>query len=522
MRRNSGCARTALLLVVLALLSCGASKPATLRAGKPAATTPPVLDEAWYLLKMGGQSLGTQHDIARQIVPAQGQTPGLVLADSTVSLTVTRMNMKIEMQFDTQFTEDTAGAVNGFKYRELSNTGNQIVSGAVQGDKLLVTIETAGRTEHKEFPWDPQAIGLYAQNMRLKYAKLSEGQVIGFKTFMPELLKMISVTVTVGKMEKVDVAGKTMELRRADVTMDVLPGMVTTSWLDAGGNVMKSHIALLGGLDQVRVDEATAKSVATGAEIFANYFIPCNCKIADPEEVTSVVYKIAAPSAALNQVVWPTQRQTVVDRQGDALILRVASEWPKTETPGAALTREQLAPYLGPTQYIQSDDAAIRDTAAKIAGGTAPDLARAKKLEQWVCDNVSAKDFRMGFSTASEVMKNREGDCTEHAVLLAALCRAAGIPSRVACGVVYWQGIFGYHMWTEIYDRGWVAVDATMPNKFVDATHITLATSALDSGGLAEVGLSISQLIGATKIDVLEYATAEGKSVAIAPVTLTK
>ena len=40
-------------------------------------------------------------------------------------------------------------------------------------------------------------------------------------------------------------------------------------------------------------------------------------------------------------------------------------------------------------------------------------------------------------ATAAEVARSREGDCTEHAVLLAALARARGIPARVAMGLVY-------------------------------------------------------------------------------------
>ena len=49
--------------------------------------------------------------------------------------------------------------------------------------------------------------------------------------------------------------------------------------------------------------------------------------------------------------------------------------------------------------------------------------------------------------------KSREGDCTEHAVFLMALCRARGIPARGAMGLVYLesQRAFFYHMWTEVY-----------------------------------------------------------------------
>ena len=66
---------------------------------------------------------------------------------------------------------------------------------------------------------------------------------------------------------------------------------------------------------------------------------------------------------------------------------------------------------------------------------------------------LNAKDFSQAFASAAEVVDTHEGDCTEHAVLLAALCRARGIPARVAIGLVYMPATheFGYHMWTEVY-----------------------------------------------------------------------
>ena len=77
----------------------------------------------------------------------------------------------------------------------------------------------------------------------------------------------------------------------------------------------------------------------------------------------------------------------------------------------------------------------------------------AVKFEQFVHNYINRKDFSQAFASAVEVADTREGDCTEHAVLLAALCRARGIPARTAIGLVYVphdQG-FGYHMWTEVY-----------------------------------------------------------------------
>ena len=67
--------------------------------------------------------------------------------------------------------------------------------------------------------------------------------------------------------------------------------------------------------------------------------------------------------------------------------------------------------------------------------------------------------------TASDVARSHSGDCKAHAVYLAALARARGIPARVAVGLVYSDRLaaFGYHMWTEVYiDGRWIPLDGTL------------------------------------------------------------
>ena len=67
-------------------------------------------------------------------------------------------------------------------------------------------------------------------------------------------------------------------------------------------------------------------------------------------------------------------------------------------------------------------------------------------------------DCAVAFASAAETVRSLEGDCSEHAVLCAAMARAAGMPSRVVSGLVYLppggglggeRGVFGYHLWAE-------------------------------------------------------------------------
>lgn len=70
-------------------------------------------------------------------------------------------------------------------------------------------------------------------------------------------------------------------------------------------------------------------------------------------------------------------------------------------------------------------------------------------------------------ATASAVAATLEGDCTEHALLSAALARSAGIPARIVHGAALlqlqgrWQA-YG-HAWTQTYEAGrWVLRDSAL------------------------------------------------------------
>lgn len=76
------------------------------------------------------------------------------------------------------------------------------------------------------------------------------------------------------------------------------------------------------------------------------------------------------------------------------------------------------------------------------------------ELTEFVFRHIINKSYLRSFNLASRVAISREGDCSEHAVLLTALARATGHPARVVLGVLLAQhegDAYAYgHAWTEI------------------------------------------------------------------------
>jgi transglutaminase-like putative cysteine protease len=116
-------------------------------------------------------------------------------------------------------------------------------------------------------------------------------------------------------------------------------------------------------------------------------------------------------------------------------------------------------------------------------------VAAARRLVAWVHGHV-AQEPSVTVPSARAVLAAGRGDCNEHAVLLTALARAAGIPARVVAGAVYANDGFYYHAWTELWLGGWISADAVFDQIPTDATHVKL----MDGG--PERHLALVNVIG--------------------------
>jgi len=110
-------------------------------------------------------------------------------------------------------------------------------------------------------------------------------------------------------------------------------------------------------------------------------------------------------------------------------------------------------------------------------------------IEQFVYEYIDDKNYLSGFDFASKVARTRAGDCTEHAVLMAALSRAEQYPARVVLGIlleITGDEVSGYgHAWTELFHNGrWQLYDATVPADLEsDAQYYYLPMMSLNNEG---------------------------------------
>ncbi len=142
-------------------------------------------------------------------------------------------------------------------------------------------------------------------------------------------------------------------------------------------------------------------------------------------------------------------------------IITLKADLQLTETPRPEAPRD-LAPFLAPQKYIESDHPDIIRTARALMGETP--LKTAENMCRWVADSLRPRATSAGSAGRFTPCSTRKGDCTEAAYLFVALCRAAGIPARAVGGYICPQsGTLkpgGYHNWAHFFDgTSWQTAD---------------------------------------------------------------
>jgi transglutaminase-like putative cysteine protease len=129
--------------------------------------------------------------------------------------------------------------------------------------------------------------------------------------------------------------------------------------------------------------------------------------------------------------------------------------------------------YLKPTAFIDSDDPAVIAYAEQLIGEATDDVEKARRLFYGVRDDIRYAPYGIEYSrsalTASATLARGEAFCVPKAVLLAAVARAVGIPSRLGFADVrnhlatqrllalMGSDLFIYHGYAELYVGGrWV------------------------------------------------------------------
>jgi transglutaminase-like putative cysteine protease len=219
--------------------------------------------------------------------------------------------------------------------------------------------------------------------------------------------------------------------------------------------------------------------------------VPSNVPIKNAETLTRLEAEITGIS--YNHYSLDGGRQSL---HGNLLIINKESLPDDTTDCDVTELKESQRSFLKPGPFIESNHPKIKNLVRTIVAADEAPLTKTIKLVDWMNKNIEKRPV-ISVPDALAVIENRAGDCNEHAVLLAALARAAGIPAKIEAGLVYLNGRFYYHAWNLLYLGKWITVDSLFGQLPADVTHIRFS-----SGELGQQ-LDLISLMGKLKLKII-------------------
>ena len=458
----------------------------------------------YFAVFMEGKKVG--HAILRRVV-----ADGNVTTSEKASITISRAAVPVTMNTTETCIETTDGKPLGFEAVQELAAMTMKVEGTVDANGVVNLTTTSMGTEQKStLEWPSDAV--MAEGLRLLQLKmgLKEGSSYSVKIFSPGLLQALDAQIHIGPKRNVDLLGRVVALTEVTTTLNI-PGageMVSTSYVDENLRTQKNIMPMAG----IKIEMvACAKEFALGEndvlELIDKMFVRSPEPLGNLGSVKSITYHLI-PTTETSSLIIPSNDNQKVQRPSNGKVI-------VTVEPVAAPTGTRF-PYKGrdktileamkPTRFVQSDHKEIIKLARRAVGSTKDAAEAIKRIEAFTAEYIENKNLSVGYASAAEVVASRQGDCSEFAVLTAAMCQAVGIPAQVVVGIAYvddFAGLqgFGGHAWIQAYVGGkWVGLDAAFKGTGrggYDAGHIALAAG---SGEPAEF-LNLATTLGQFKIE---------------------
>lgn len=471
--------------------------------------------ERWdvYFIKDPGtgerRKAGYRHTVQREVVDGRQRLIRTVAVDR---LRFFRFGHPTQVEMRCESLRSQDGQVDGFQYEVSLGPEPQRTVGRIQGGRLLLEITAAGTTSTRRLDWPGDCEGIFGVEHSLRRNPLQPGQRRKIHVFLPMVDAVAPVELTADGYEVTSLLQRRERLLAVSSRTSLPDGQVmkTRLWINPSGEILKSRTAAL-GQEVYRTDRRTAERSGGTAplDVGLGLIVKTEGVPDDIHRLAEMTYVVKLQQDDPSRILGPAPGQTV-----RALGPKMAAVTVRAVRPDSAV--ESLVDPDPPTDRdsepssaLQSDDASIVELARRVAPDQSDPWRLAVALERFVHDYVESNDFSHVFATALEVAENRQGDCTEYAVLLAALCRARDIPSRIAVGLVYVPEREGflYHMWNTVWieDR-WVPLDATLGLGGTGAGHLTLGISDMHGTSVYVSLLPVLKVMGRLTVDVADGA----------------
>ena len=495
------------------------------------------LEEHWYSVLLDSITVGFLHQTTWQ------GAEGLIRSEIEQTMEIRRFGVPFSMTQTEVWIESGGGELVSVSSQLDMNGQPQRVEARVAEGELEVQLRRGDEADEIFLPLEDKPRGLYTvgrETAALITGETGQGE-LDYRLFSPETMKIEEFRLHVlGPGELSDSLGRTHRGVLVEEQTAGLPGVVTTEVFDEQARLLYSKTPVGLELEILRLegDPRAAADAEAGEEVAAVFDVASltvavqgleDLRLEGTRAVTvlfrgrGVATLYRAVRAAEEDLGSPTGAGytplRIVSTEQDArggvseLVLHLANSplaagWAE---PGAAVPPE-VQRYLEGGFHLDISDPRLEELLNRcrvaVAGSgpsTRIDPDRILCLERLVNRFIENKSLAYGFAGLEEILSTREGDCTEHALLLVALLRKAGVPSRLAYGLILTEGGFIGHAWVELYGGGrWHWLDPSFPGNHPYGLKIRLGVMDPAQPVWASLSLALLQVIGNVEAEILE------------------
>ena len=463
----------------------------------------------WYAQYVGDSKIGHRRLVVHK-VKIGTETLNRIASDD--HLETLRFSKRNEQDLTQASIERNDGQIHAFGYRIESGDTTSTVAGTVSGSQVeVVRSEGEGKEEKGTMGWPKDGPSIFAveQSLWQKPMVLDEERTV--RVYRPLEGAMTTLRLTAVGVEPVDVAGETRDLLRIEskhASSDDLAS-VSTHWTDNTGLIVKTvHPFMDRTTVLVTEDQAMSPNQPYNVDVGFGNVIKTMANFESDPAPTTATYKVTLKSLPPKSLFANGLSQQMRASDGSTAFVRVR---PVTPDRPLELKQEQDKPTTEdrtPNPLIDCDDRRVKAFAEAVTSRDRDPWKTAVAFESAVFSQLDKSETSQVFDSAGLVLDKRSGDCSEHAVLLAAACRNYGIPARVVVGLIYDKprGGFLYHMWNEVWIRDrWIPLDATIGQGKVGVDHIKFHDSSLAGQSPYSIVTPIVNVMGQLEIELLGF-----------------
>ncbi len=442
--------------------------------------------EFWEVQYRGNRPVGYLH---QTVTPSPTGAAGILRIDADSFIRVSRDKQRLDQQLNVTSIEETDGRLRTIEARTKLGEIETKTDGMVILGTLRLKTQSPNKATGIDIPWPKECGGPFVVAESMRGRPMRPGETRRLLMLDPILGQIVKIKLQSKDYIKTPLMdGNQHSL--LEITSEARFGensLTSTLWANMSGETLKSYTSAW-DIRSFRVERAFAESIRDAAE--CERLTKTQIKLKLPIENVNSKEKLEFhighserdPFPMLpgrtNQSIKSTSAFTVL---ATVFAMKEWSSIPIGVTP--ELTLDPLCSK--PSPVIQSDDDKVKKIAEQFHNDMNLGKSVLERLRRGVFNWIETKtDYTPTMSSAAEVARDRAGDSTEHAVLLAAVVRARGVPSRVAFGLVYNESKSDpelvFHAWTEVYLKDhWISIDASVENAYTNASYIKLVDSPL-------------------------------------------